>query len=164
MTFNDTDYELFCYMFTHGYTKAELITIFKITEAECNLLINKFNLKSPNRQKKLGDLYFCPLCKEYKSKNDFYKSKNSNHGIFTYCIPCHKTYYKKRKLQPKNRIISKAEIAKIKYQTCSSCNITKPIEEFNWGKKYIYVSTRCKECDKKSSKKSYYNLLEKRGY
>lgn len=162
MSLNDTDLELLSYMFTHGYKIDELLDIFKISKNELKLIVKSKNLISPSKNKKLGELYFCPKCKSYKSKDNFYKSKYNSHGIFAYCIPCTKMYQKKKSTVFPTK--SKQEVAKSSSKCCSRCGKTKDVECFSWLKKYKRLSSICKECDCNRNKDLHYKLLEKRGY
>lgn len=162
MILNDTDLELFIHMYTHGYKTNELLHIFEITLNDFRSIIKSENLISPNKQKKQGNLYFCPKCKLYKPKDDFYKSIHNANGIQSYCIPCNKLYQKK-KLKPLV-VKSKQEAQKSNFKYCSKCKTLKDVELFNWKVKYKSLSYTCKECDRIKNKDSAYKLLEKRGY
>jgi len=162
MILNDTDLELFTYMYTHGYKINELLDIFKISINEFKSIVKSQNLISPNRRKKLGNLYFCPKCKLYKPKEIFYKSTYNNNGIQSYCIPCNKLYQKK-KLKPLT-LKSKEEVERSNLKYCSRCKTIKDVELFSWGVKYKSLNYICKECDRIRNKDSAYKLLEKRGY
>lgn len=43
----------------------------------------------------------CTLCKENKSKDNFYKNKKSNDGYHSYCKDCFKEYIKEYRKQIK---------------------------------------------------------------
>ena len=162
MNLNDTDIELLSYMFMHGYTTTELLDIFKISRKELQSIIKSNSLVSPYKNKKQGNLYFCFKCRSYKTKEEFYKSKRSPYCIQPYCIPCKKTYRKKKDTVP--QVKSKREIAKSDSKYCPKCKKTKDIELFSWSKKYKSITSICKECDCNRNKNLAYKLLEKRGY
>lgn len=162
MSLNDTDLELFIYMYKHGYKVNELLDIFKISMHDFKLIVKSYNLNSPNKQKKQGDLYFCPKCKLYKPKENFYKSIRNAHGIQSYCIPCNKLYQKK-KLKPLI-LKSKQEVEKSNLKYCSKCKTLKDVDLFNWKIKNKKLLSVCKECDRTRIKDLTYKLLEKRGY
>lgn len=87
----------------------------------------------------------CPKCDEYKSKDFFYKSKNSTFQVVVYCKKCLYKGGKGRKPNP-TRVNDKGQ----KENFCTRCKTFKTFDAFNKeGRTKNGFATRCRECEHK---------------
>ena len=85
----------------------------------------------------------CPQCKEYKSKNEFYKDRTRSDGLHHYCIKCTKEGVRESRRENKQN----------KTKVCSNCGETKDITDFYTHKaKKDGLQSYCIKCTKKRMK------------
>lgn len=110
------------------------------------------------------DLLWCPKCRQYRLKSEFYKStkKKYGEGFFSRCKKCCKEMaseydrqnrekrneYRKRKYKhhPKE---SKRKVTGSKKLLCVRCNTYKDKKDFDKRSGRSYYKSFCKQCDKK---------------
>lgn len=86
----------------------------------------------------------CPKCNEPKSTDDFYDSKNTKDGLFSWCKECHAIACKRNRLS-----------AKQGYRYCIRCSETKLLSSFTSSKGRL-----CETCRPVSKKQRDEKTLE----
>ena len=96
-------------------------------------------------------LKFCPTCKQEKNTQEFNKNKTRKDGYQRQCRECdHKSHSKHYHSKKSPRL---NENLKEGYKTCTSCNQTLLLENFNKQKGGRFgKSSECKSCLKERNK------------
>ena len=179
MRWTPDDVELLSFMYTTGHKVKELMIAFNTTEYSIRKKVERLGLKSPLMNKEKDGLYFCPICKKYKTKELFgtNSNKDTKYNIRTYCRECEKQYIRDLKYKKVSELYnpfiekSKEEVYGASTKVCSCCKKEKDIEEFNWQNKYKKISSICKSCmskknkeyeNKKALNRSYKNCWEQK--
>lgn len=160
-------------MVENGFKRREISEVLGKSISEISNYIKVLGFKSPLRNKEKNGEYFCPNCREYKSKCKFYKCKGNAYDISSWCVECTKKrqylkYHNKalEEIQKKEKenIKTKEEVNGNLYRVCSTCKETKDVEEFNWKKTNVKLSAQCRTCSKESKRKSLLKRAEEKGY
>lgn len=164
------------YMNEQAFTRKEIKEVLNKPLYQINNKMKELGIRSPIRYKEKDGLYYCPDCKEYKPKEEFYRFSRSKHGISSHCKKHvqarQKDNYQRKKFddiskkiadstQPKK---SKLEINGSPKRKCCTCKKTLSVELFNWKKTGISLQAFCKDCHKKNTRKSYEKRLREKGY
>ena len=168
------DLDLLKFMYQEqGCKVSELMKAFNRSEPSIRKKIRELGINSALMKKERNNLYFCPMCREYKNKSEFGVNKSTKHNIRTYCLKCEKKYLKDLKNQKLDKLYNKPKQIQEKTKeevnggatkVCNKCNIKKSVDEFNWSKKYIKLNCYCKECANLKSKEHKLKFAEEKGY
>ena len=164
------------FMVENGFTHSQVAEVLGKSVAEIRKYTSTHQIYSPLRKKEKDGLFFCKNCSTYKTKEEFNKSKATKHGVATYCKVCRREYekarYKKKRFAEIDAVIAKnKEFEKTKAEAtgetkrrCSTCGITKDINNFHWYEKNKSVKKQCKSCHAAYRKKWELKRIEERGY
>lgn len=104
----------------------------------------------------------CSHCKQWKSINEFHKSKHTKDGLQCYCKDCNREIKGQKKREITYKIING-----ITYKRCSKCKEWKPITEFCKHKSHKDgLQDYCKDCKKDwyENNKEHVKEYEKQWY
>ena len=164
------------FMIENGFMHNQVAEVLGKSVVEVRKYAHTHQIYSPLKKKEKDGLFFCTKCTTYKTREEFYKNQATTYGITAYCKICHSEYkklmQKKRRFAEIDAIIEKnKEFEKTKAEAtgetkrrCSTCGITKDINDFHWYEKNKSVKKQCKSCRAAYRKKWELKKLEERGY
>lgn len=136
------------------YNKSEIA---KIKDCSLDTMTRYFEIYNVVTSTKKDRIMFlgvkrCSCCKEFKTLDNFCYNKERADGFNKYCREC--SSRKQKIIHNKNK---KAQKIKLENRSCISCDIIKPINEFekNTNIKTGYTNY-CKFCANKSSNKRWH--------
>ena len=154
MAFSEIELNDLKYMVENGFKLKEICEVLGKSMDTIRTEIKLMQLKSPRKFREKNGKIFCLNCREYKDKNEFYKSKQHSYGFYVNCKKCSnkidsERYHSKKEEQFKNKynikVKTKEEVNGSNFRKCTQCNEIKDVSDFNWNKKYKELYDRIKK-------------------